>query len=270
MIALPLLWIIAWIAIFAVAPAPSFIGVIVFAGIAIGFVVVVDVLAIVMTWRRSVMMPVSPPWWTRWYALVGILLLAAIANNLAVGVAHRFYKPFYMPGESMAPALGTYDKIIADMRAGRHPAVGDVVLIRSGATTYVKRVIGLPGQRVSISNDIPSIDGVKATVQSAGWTTFATAHGSIAGRLFHEMLPGTATSHDILITEPTAYGNMDETIIPPGMVFVLGDNRERSVDSRLPVDEQGLGMVPISNIVGQPLYVTWSHDHTKIGRPVSR
>src|ERR1700752_4567775 len=60
MIALPLLWIIAWIAIFVVAPAPSFIGVIVFAGIAIGFVVVVDVLAIVMTWRRSVMMPVSP------------------------------------------------------------------------------------------------------------------------------------------------------------------------------------------------------------------
>jgi signal peptidase I len=270
LVVLPFIWVLGLIVIFAVAPTPGFIGIVVFLGVAFGLMLALYIAAIVMTWRRSAVVERPTPLWGRWYSLVLIVVVGSIAGRAAIEVAHRFYKPFYMPGESMAPILGTYDKIIADMRGGRHPVMGDIVLIRSGSTTYVKRVIGLPGQHISMSADVPTINGVPAKVQDAGWANFATTHGSGRAKLFHEILPGTTTAHDILITVPTPYGDYPEQVVPAGMVFVLGDNRERSADSRLPPDEDGLGMVPIAHIVGQPMYVTWSHDHSKIGKVAGR
>ena len=80
-----------------------------------------------------------------------------------------------------------------------------------------------------------------------------------------EHLPGEESAHRILKTDPSEFDDTNEVVVPAEHLFVLGDNRERAADSRVPLEYEGVGMVPETAIIGRPMYIHWSSDHKKVG-----
>jgi signal peptidase I len=265
----PLLVLAASIALFALAPYPNLAGLQIFVPtvVVLGFFPVI--LSIVLTWRRGRVRRPVKPYWSHWYSLLLIWIAFSLVGEGALAECHSFYKRFYLPGESMAPTLEKDDRILADMRGGRHPAIGDILLV-GPLGPYVKRVVALGGDRIAMKAGVPVVNGVAAIQRERGTTTFLGYDGQTKARLLQERLPGEIGSHAILDTEATPLDDMPEQIVPAGHLFVLGDNRDRSADSRVPIDLSGTGMVAPGHIVGRPLFVTWSRDRSKIGRAVVR
>lgn len=135
---------------------------------------------------------------------------------------------------------------------GDMPRRGDVVtfaLPGDPTTTYVKRVIALPGERVQYRSGRLVLNGSVVPRRADG----------TAGR-FVETLPG-GVEH--VITEGTDHGTTDDTreiTVPPGHLFVLGDNRDNSLDSRVPVRFGGVGLLPADHLIGRVEAVVVSAD----------
>jgi signal peptidase I len=263
----PIFFLIISIGLFAVAPTATFVGAAAYVGVVIVLTLTLYIATFTLSWRRSKIKTDAYPWWSRWYGLVLVGVLISGATNLVTPLCHRFYKPFYLPAESMAPTLNEGDKITADMRGGRHPAMGDIVLF-DNSRTYIKRVAALPGDRIAMKAGVPIINGVSAIQHDKGLITFRGYDGSIPAHLISEKLPGEVESHLILDTGPSVIDDMPEQLVPPSHIFVLGDNRDRSADSRVSVNGGGSGMVALNNIVGRPLFIHWSTDRSRIGQVV--
>jgi signal peptidase I len=168
-------------------------------------------------------------------------------------------------------------RILAQM-----PKRGDVVVFRhpSENADLIKRVIGLPGDIVEVKGGRVILNGrplarqplprakvpVTAnspcrTVPPAKPTIVATDGRALC--LYHaylETLPG-GPSYTVL--DQVNHGQADdfaEVRVPPGHVFMMGDNRDDSLDSRFPAFEGGIGMVPQQNLIGRALVTFWSTD----------
>ncbi len=104
--------------------------------------------------------------------------------------------------------------------------------------TYLRRVIAVPGDRVQIVNGFVQLNGVPATL--------AKLDASGGGAVYRETLPDGA-SHLILAAQPGGPGDNTKVYeMAPGTYFLLGDNRDSAVDSRMP----DVGAVPAANIIG--------------------
>jgi signal peptidase I len=139
---------------------------------------------------------------------------------------------FYIPSGSMEPTLLEHDRLIADRFSYtfhvRAPKRGDIVIFRfpeDPRVDYIKRVIGLPGEKVAV-------------------------HG---GEVF---VDGTPLSEKFTAEPP--YYDMEEEAVPEGMYFVLGDNRNSSRDSHI------WGFVPTKNLVGEALFIYWPVQRAKV------
>ena len=189
------------------------------------------------------------------------------------------FQPYTIPSSSMEPGVQTGDYIVASKwsygwsRAsipfnpplfrgrigGRAPARGDVVLFRLPRDTrqvYIKRLIGLPGDRVQVLRGVVVVNGRPIPRQLAGLAADHDAPGRIVPRIV-ETAPdgrryltfGGAPDHD--------GDNTDVYVVPAGTYFFMGDNRDNSLDSRWP-KEIGVGFVPAENIVGRAEFVVMS------------
>ncbi len=146
-------------------------------------------------------------------------------------------------------------RIFADM-----PERGDVVVFklpRDPSVDYIKRVIGLPGDRIQMIGGVLHING--EPVRRERLEDYVLPDGPYAGlrvRQFRETLPNGVSYivHDLHDGAP-----MDDTgvyVVPEGHFFMMGDNRDNSTDSR---DQHAVGYVPYENLVGEARIIFFSH-----------
>jgi len=137
------------------------------------------------------------------------------------------------------------------------PKRGDVVVFHypgidsqdpQKGTDYIKRIIGLPGDTIEVADDQVSINGVKVGYAPAG--IFEGKGGSslddTGTNLLRENLPGRPHTVMDRPDSPFAPGTW---VVPPGHYFAMGDNRDRSADSR------EWGFVPEENLVGRAMVI---------------
>jgi signal peptidase I len=226
----------------------------------------------------------------RW--LRGAGELAALLLVIAVGKT-AIAEPFYVPSGSMEPTLQIGDELVAAKFSygysaaslpfgltmpesgrvlGRLPSRGDVVVFRwpgDPSQTWVKRVIGLPGDRIALHDGRLWINGEPVGLRPDGEDKIERSDGTTGPvARFVETLPG-GVSHPIF--KLYAHGPLDEMAeitVPAGQLFVMGDNRDNSADSRLPVSAGGVGLLPAGDLVGKAALVLGSWDLGRASQPV--
>ena len=245
--------------------------------------------------------PIAPAkkgtdWWAEIKAIFWLIL--------AVLAFHSFIaKPFYIPSESMMPVLLKGDRLVVskypygwswvspsfhifpptDGRLwGRMPERGDIVIVTPPGqnSDYIKRVIGLPGDRIElIEGDVylngrmlrherrpaamlPIDDNLPCEPDALGNYRVRGPDGRMYCRLpiVREYLP-SGRYYDTIDMGYSQGDNFPATVVPPNHVFLMGDNRDHSADSRFPIESQGLGgPVPWENLGGRAEFITFSLD----------
>ena len=208
--------------------------------------------------------------WLRSAVDIAVIILLVMAAKTALA------EPYYVPSGSMEPTLQIGDELLAtkypygysaaslpnfitlpntERILGALPRRGDVVVFRwpgDRSEIWVKRVVGLPGDRIAMKNGRLWINGapVGITDDGMGWAEDENGSRQLASR-FIEKLPG-GRQHTIF--KERVFGmldNMPDVMVPPRRLFVMGDNRDDSADSRVPVDAGGVGLLPVSDLVGR-------------------
>ena len=204
--------------------------------------------------------------WPRWYwlvlSLVGLLLgTSAITAALVLGPLGKIvgvaYRGYYIPSEAMMPTLLRNDRIIAHMSSPVELRRGMIILIDVGGRDYIKRLAALPGDRVGFVGGDFYLNGRLVPRRALG--QFPTEGTDLPGpaRRFSESFPGETRSHEILDTGLSIGDDYASRTVPAGHVFVLGDNRDHSADSRFSLEEMGVEMLPISRIRGVARFIYW-------------
>ena len=163
---------------------------------------------------------------------------------------------------------------------GRLPARGDIVVVKSPGehVDYIKRLIGLPGDTIQVKNGVLYINGNAVPKKAIApidiaespntncdrypqfETTAADGTGVCRYPRYRETLPN-GVSYDTIDAEPSSFTDNTELVrVPAGHVFLMGDNRDNSADSRVPPGLGGLGVLPIENLSGRAEFITFSLD----------
>lgn len=211
----------------------------------------------------------APPKPLSWRGeVIDLVRTLAVGLGIATLLHATVAQPFTIPSASMEPGLVVGDYLVVSKFAygwstaslpitgniapgrvfGREPRRGDVVVFRlprDPRQVWIKRVIGLPGDRVAVrdgvpvindrplrSESLPPIDGPGARVSPR-----QESHQHVVYRV-HDAGPGSPGDA------------MGTIVVPNGHYFVMGDNRDDSLDSRWPEDV-GVGFLPAENLIGK-------------------
>ena len=214
---------------------------------------------------------------------------------VVLGLRSFIAEPFRIPSGSMMPNLLIGDFILVNkfnygirlpvinkkiIEVGE-PKRGDVFVFRypgvgendpTAGTDYIKRVIGLPGDTITVEENRVSVNGVPFTYQEVGVFVGQGVSSDMTGsRIIAETMP--EKTHTILELDgvPLGYRNNGTWVVPAGHYFAMGDNRDRSADSR------EWGFVPEQNLVGRAMVIwlncsgwvcTNSFDASRIGTKI--
>jgi signal peptidase I len=207
--------------------------------------------------------------------------ISGFAKALAIALLIRtiFIEPYRIPSGSMLPTLEIGDHVfvnkfvygvripfinVVPFQIVRAPARGDVIVFNNPVETdkdFIKRVVGVPGDRVEVINEVIHINGTpqERTLVSDNFTVFNDAHGPWEAEstvLYREHLG--AVDHAVLMAPHRPRGRVSEGpyIVPEGHVFTMGDNRDNSSDSRYGFGSSGKPeYVPYGHIKGKAMVV---------------
>ncbi len=201
---------------------------------------------------------------------------------IALGVRTFAYEPFNIPSGSMIPTLLVGDYLFVSKFSygysrysfpfgivpfeGRimesMPERGDVAVFRFPADTsvdYIKRIVGLPGDRIQVIQGVLNINGEPVERELIeGYEINAGTAASATVLQYMETLPN-GRAHPVIETRGDI-GTLDNTplyVVPEGHFFAMGDNRDGSSDSRVMAS---VGFVPIENLIGRAEILFWSID----------
>lgn len=187
---------------------------------------------------------------------VGLLFLALFIGRV-------FYIPYYVPSQSMEPTFQIGDQFLVDKNGGHPPSVGDIVVVRAKDHVRIVRVVALAGDRVEMRDGIPLVNGVAAHQRPDGETTVTSAEQTVTARRFIEQLPHERGTHRVLDTGYTEGDDIAPIVVPAARFFALGDNRDNAADSRFDDMQFGLGMPPVTDIIGKAVFVYGSRDRSR-------
>jgi signal peptidase I len=206
------------------------------------------------------------------------ILLALSAAKIAIA------EPYYEPSGSMEPTLLIGDELLATKYSygysaaslpisvvlpetrrvfGTLPERGDVVVFRAPADrsqVWVKRVIGLPGDRIALRSGRLWINGEPVKVRADGTGEMELENGAVVpAQRYVETLPGNREHAILKLSANGPHDNMAELTVPANHLFVMGDNRDNSADSRVAVEAGGVGLLPTDELIGraQTLIGSW-------------
>lgn len=185
--------------------------------------------------------------YNKWYVYLPIILLMigslVIPRDIVVNIANETlrFRAYRMATGSMEPTLSVGDHIITDFRYFEKNELqsGDLVVLqypRDPTKLFVKRVIALEGETIEIKDKQVYVND--------------------------EAIPEGYKVHKSISIGEAWRDNIEPVVVPAGHCFVLGDNRDNSMDSR------AWGSVPMSSIKGKPVYIYWAKDKKRIGKKV--
>lgn len=223
--------------------------------------------------------------------IVWALLIAGVFRTL-------FFQPFWIPSGSMKDTLLIGDflfvnkmaygysqyscplglcSFINDRILANEPERGDIIVFRHpvNGADFIKRLVGLPGDRVQMINGVLHVNGSAAPQRDDGVFEEVFAPQGPAGNLplcenagvgiggvcvknkFAEQLPGTTFQHSVLDARRSRLDDTPVYTVPDGHYFFVGDNRDNSTDSRV-LPPNGVGFVPFENLIGRADRVMFS------------
>ena len=208
-----------------------------------------------------------------------------LAVVFALAATTAVARPYYVPTGSMEPTIAIGDAVLASKFAygysryslpfdiglssstrllKRMPERGDVILFRLPRDThqvYVKRLIGLPGDRVQMRAGRVWLNGRELALKPAGEGPVEVENGNtfIVPR-YVETLPNGRTHFVYKVQWNGPLDDTPEFIVPQGHLFMMGDNRDNSLDSRVAEAQGGVGYVPMENLIGRADIVVGSVD----------
>jgi signal peptidase I len=175
---------------------------------------------------------------------------------------------YNVPSSAMQPTLMPGEWVWAERRyyCDHDPRRGDLAVFvdpKSRGVLFIKRIVGLPGDRVQLTSGQLRINGEPVARQ---WLESAI-HSEVSGdtrehsRFVESFAEGTP--YTIEIGDQAAPNeNTEEVAVPDGQYFMLGDNRDNSADSRMPM---GFGLVPRAFIADRPAMVVWGEVWDRVG-----
>ena len=142
----------------------------------------------------------------------------------------------------------------------REPERGDVVVFKLPSdekTDYIKRIVGLPGDRIQVKGGILHINGEPVKRERIDDYILRDENGNtVRQRQYHETLPSGRSYNILEISDNEMADNTNVFVIPPGFYFGMGNNRDNSRDSRF----NGVGPIPQENLVGRAEFLFFSVD----------
>jgi signal peptidase I len=214
--------------------------------------------------------------------IVETIKTVVYAMLIAIAIRTVAFEPFNIPSGSMIPTLLVGDYLFVSKYSygysrfslplspplfsgrifGSLPVRGDVAVFklpRDTSVDYIKRIIGLPGDRIQMKGGQLFINGTQVERTPDGDYVADGDGPKMLLKRYVETLPGGRQHFILKASDDQPLDNTQEYKVPDGYVFAMGDNRDNSLDSRV---QNAVGFIPLENLVGRAEFLFFSVDAT--------